>query len=60
MDFEWDENKNLKNIAKHGVDFNQAKEVFNDKKRTTSPDLRANYEKIAGKPWVPFWELFFL
>ena len=28
LEFEWDEEKNLKNIAKHGVDFNKAKELF--------------------------------
>ncbi len=32
MDFEWDENKNKSNVEKHGIDFNQAKEVFNDDK----------------------------
>ena len=49
MDFEWDENKNQKNISKHGVDFNQAKEVFSDKKRTISPDQRANYGEDRWK-----------
>jgi uncharacterized DUF497 family protein len=43
MNFDWDENKNQKNIAKHGVDFNQAKEVFKDHNRTISPDKRVNY-----------------
>lgn len=28
--FEWDENKRLSNVAKHGIDFVDAKEVFND------------------------------
>ena len=28
LEFEWDKNKNLANIAKHGVDFNKAKELF--------------------------------
>lgn len=30
MKFEWDENKNEKNIKKHGVDFNEAATVFYD------------------------------
>lgn len=29
MKFEWDENKNLENIEKHGIDFNYAVTVFN-------------------------------
>lgn len=28
MDFEWDERKNQSNIKKHGVSFDEAKEVF--------------------------------
>ena len=28
--FEWDENKNLSNIKKHGVSFEEAKSVFYD------------------------------
>jgi uncharacterized DUF497 family protein len=43
MEFEWDENKNKLNADKHGIDFKQAKEVFNDDKRETSPDLRKDY-----------------
>ena len=31
MQFEWDENKNKLNIQKHGVNFNEAKTVFDDK-----------------------------
>ncbi|QLE55338.1 BrnT family toxin [Nostoc sp. TCL26-01] len=30
MQFEWDENKAEKNLAKHGVSFDEAKTVFND------------------------------
>lgn len=30
IQFEWDENKRLKNIDKHGVDFKEAKSVFYD------------------------------
>jgi uncharacterized DUF497 family protein len=28
MDFEWDEAKNRANIAKHGIDFDEAVQVF--------------------------------
>jgi len=30
MKFEWDENKELKNIIKHNIDFERAKTVFSD------------------------------
>ena len=30
MKFEWDKNKNEKNIEKHGIDFHDAEEVFNN------------------------------
>jgi uncharacterized DUF497 family protein len=30
MDFEWDENKRLKNLKKHGLDFRDAEDLFND------------------------------
>lgn len=31
MKFEWDENKYQENVKKHGVTFEEAKSVFNDK-----------------------------
>ncbi len=43
MKFEWDENKNKSNQEKHGIDFNDASDVFKDKNRKTSPDLRKDY-----------------
>jgi uncharacterized DUF497 family protein len=30
MDFEWDNQKHSANIAKHGIDFEFAKEIFGD------------------------------
>jgi uncharacterized DUF497 family protein len=30
LEFEWDEEKNKKNLAKHGVDFADAQYIFND------------------------------
>lgn len=30
MEFKWDENKAAKNLAKHGVSFEEAKTVFDD------------------------------
>ncbi len=53
MAFEWDENKNKSNLDKHGIDFNQAKEVFNDDNKIEMPDTRNDYgekrTKIIGK-----------
>ena len=49
MTFEWDEEKNRKNIQKHGIDFNDAKDVFKDPKRLTSPDQRKNYGEERWK-----------
>jgi len=31
MDFEWDEAKNQQNIAKHGIDFENAKHIFDSR-----------------------------
>ena len=53
MCFEWDENKNKSNIEKHGIDFEIAKLIFEDKKRKTSLDNRKEYGeerfKTVGK-----------
>lgn len=38
MDFEWDPEKADANIAKHGVSFFDATEVFGDVLSSTSPD----------------------
>ncbi len=38
MDFEWDPKKAKANKAKHGVDFELAKDVFRDPSRLSSPD----------------------
>lgn len=55
MDFEWDENKNESNQEKHGIDFNEAKEVFNDKNRISSEDKRNDY---GEKRWVTIGKMF--
>lgn len=43
MEFEWDENKNRSNQRKHGIDFDDAKQAFNDKKRLIANDNRKDY-----------------
>jgi uncharacterized protein len=40
MDFEWDDNKRRKNVGKHHIDFEDAKEVFYDPAAYTSESPR--------------------
>ncbi|MEH2382841.1 MAG: BrnT family toxin [Nostoc sp.] len=42
MEFEWDENKRLANIRKHGIDFIDVEEVFEGDTVTVKDD-RFNY-----------------
>lgn len=42
MKFEWDEDKNESNIAKHGLDFEDAAEIFNAP-MLIALDTRQNY-----------------
>ena len=46
MKFEWDESKNLTNVSKHGIDFEQAKKVFQDPNLLTFEDDRFDYGEI--------------
>ena len=41
--FEWDEEKRQNNIEKHGVDFPDAADVFEDPEVSILPDLREDY-----------------
>ncbi len=40
MDFEWSDNKNLENIAKHGLSFYEAQGAFFDNKRVILIDKK--------------------
>ncbi|MBE9052800.1 BrnT family toxin [Nostocales cyanobacterium LEGE 11386] len=44
--FQWDENKNKINIEKHGIDFNEASQVFDDESRRNFLDNRKDYGEI--------------
>lgn len=44
--FEWDSNKNDNNLAKHNVDFHEAKEIFDDKNSIERPG------KLRGEPRI--------
>ena len=48
MDFEWDEEKNKKNIRKRGFDFADAWEIF-EAPMQTALDLREDYGEIRWK-----------
>jgi len=37
VDFEWDENKNRINFSKHGITFEQAAAVFDDRHQLREP-----------------------
>ena len=43
MQFEWDDTKNRQNKQKHGVSFEQAKEVFEDPLHLSVLDKRFSY-----------------
>ena len=44
MTFEYDENKSLINKSKHGIDFEQAKELWNDPYSFELPSLQSKDE----------------
>jgi len=45
MKFEWDPVKNVKNQRKHGIDFREAKTVFQDKKAVKIDDEEHSNEE---------------
>jgi uncharacterized DUF497 family protein len=49
MDFEWDEAKARSNLAKHGIDFEDAARVFLDPRLRQAEDLRRNY---GERRWI--------
>ena len=40
MNFDWDEKKNDINVRKHGIDFNDVKEIFQNVRMTAVDDRR--------------------
>ena len=48
MTFEWDENKNIGNIKKHGIDFNDSPKIFSNP-MVTKVDDRKDYNE---KRWI--------
>ncbi len=51
MRFEWDENKRISNLDKHGLDFADAEIVFSDPNAFSGPDDRYNDDRwqLVGK-----------
>jgi uncharacterized DUF497 family protein len=45
MQFEWDDRKAARNVAKHGVPFEYAVRVFLDPHRLDSEDVRRDYNE---------------
>jgi uncharacterized protein len=45
LEFEWDEDKNQKNIDKHGISFEDAQAVFFDEHQQVEIDNRKNYSE---------------
>ncbi len=54
MEFEWDENKAKKNLAKHGVTFREAESVFGDSLAMTYEDPDHSDHSIGEKRWLTF------
>ena len=50
--FEWDEQKNLLNIAKHQVSFDKARTVFSDANARVIDDPDHSGDENASLSWV--------
>ncbi|MGX2974790.1 BrnT family toxin [Ursidibacter arcticus] len=61
--FEYDPNKSLSNLAKHGIDFEQAKQLWKDETRILltvklEPEIRyLIIGKIAQKHWTAIYTM---
>jgi uncharacterized DUF497 family protein len=53
MIFEWDENKNISNIRKHGIDFKDSSKIFTNP-MITKVDDRKDYKE---KRWISLGNL---
>ena len=61
MRFEWDPNKNLSNLAKHGIDFEGAKNLWVDENRVEiwAPHPVENRGIIISKYQEKLWTAIF-
>jgi uncharacterized DUF497 family protein len=49
VDFEWDEGKAARNLAKHGITFEVATGVFLDRHRSPKPTAASITTKLASR-----------
>ena len=61
MEFEWDEKKNRRNKNKHGIDFETAMKLWNDKNRIEiqTPFPIENRSILIGKIDKKIWSAIF-
>jgi len=61
MKFEWDANKNLSNLAKHGIDFEAARNLWQDENRVEiwPPHPVEDRGIIIGKYQEKLWTAIF-
>jgi hypothetical protein len=63
MDFEYDPNKSEANKAKHGIDFEEAQELWNDQEAATSPRTglpgSCLSKAACGESSIPFGAIAF-
>jgi hypothetical protein len=61
MEFEWDERKNRRNKNKHGIDFETAMKLWNDKNRIViqTPFPIENRSVLIGKIDKKLWSAIF-
>lgn len=61
MEFEYDPEKSAKNLAKHGIDFEQAQELWNDPDLFSVKAIFPDEERwlsigvMRGKHWTAVW-----
>jgi uncharacterized DUF497 family protein len=48
VEFEWDENKERRNIEKHGIDFDQAKSIWNGPILEVAGSHRSGEERVVA------------
>ena len=48
VEFEWDENQERKNIEKHGIDFDQAKNIWNGPILEVAGSDRSGEERVVA------------
>lgn len=61
MEFEYDENKSRANLEKHGIDFEQARRLWDDPERLLIPSKYVDEERyvLIGKIKNTHWSAVF-